>query len=128
MLPLTAGISAVFSIEGLFCLAGAAPKLEYSNLVSMRLAMGFLWSNYAFYYFFFHLYHQFFSFLFSGQAEEMRHLITFDSSEKRPFFNIRVFNVVLNSAARLHEYKFDGLYQFLLNTRPFARKEIVKTA
>ena len=53
MLPLTAGLSTVFSIEGLFCPAGAAPKLEYSNLVSMRQAMGFLWSNYAFYHFVF---------------------------------------------------------------------------
>ena len=58
----------------------------------------------------------------------MRHLITFVSSEKRPFLIQGCLNVVLNSAVRLHEYKFDGFYQFLLNTRPFARKKNVKTA
>ena len=78
MLPLTAGLSAVFSIEGLFCRAAAAPKLDASgyglSVVKLRILP-----------FCFHLYHQFFSFLFSGQAEELRRLITFDSSEERPF-------------------------------------------
>ena len=91
MLPLTAGLSAVFSIEGLFCWAGAAPKFEYSNLVLMRPAIGFLWSNYAFYLFFFFSFISsisFLSFFWSGWGNAASY--NFWLVWKKSFFNIRV--------------------------------------
>ena len=89
MLPLTAGLSAVFSIEGLFCWAGVASEFEYSNLVSMCPAMGFLWSNYAFYRFLFiYIIIFFLSFFWSGWGNAASY--SFWLVWKKSFFNIRV--------------------------------------
>ena len=54
----------------------------------------------------------------------MQCFITFDLSQKKPFKCNLI--IIINSTVRLHEYNFDGFYQCLLITRPFARKEIVK--